>query len=129
MITHARLLLIVLVILFECFLFCGCAHFEPKPLDASENLSRLEQCSLMDSGLRKFVEINMHKTFTEWPQNPLNFETLTLVALYFSPELNVARAKSYEALTAMIEAGDILVTTEVKSFIRAEPSAILEGGR
>ena len=106
MITHARLLLIVLVIFFTCFLFYGCAHYQAKPLDASENLSRLEQRSLMDSGLRKFVETNLHKTFTEWPPDPLNFETLTLVALYFSPDLNVARAKSHEAEAVKISAGE-----------------------
>ena len=106
MIIRTKLIIRVLVILLTGFLLYGCAHFEAKPLDASENLSRLEQRSLMDSGLRKFVETNLHKTFTEWPPDPLNFETLTLVALYFSPDLNVARAKSFEAEAAKISAGE-----------------------
>lgn len=106
MIIHTRLLIMVLVILLISLLFYGCVHFEAKPLDASENLSRLEQRSLNDSGLRKFVETNLHKTFTEWPPDPLDFETLTLVTLYFSPDLNAARAKSYEAEAAKISAGE-----------------------
>jgi cobalt-zinc-cadmium efflux system outer membrane protein len=106
MIIRTRLLIMVLVITLTGLSFYGCAHFEAKPLDASENLSRLEKRSLMDSGLRKFVETNLHKTFTEWPPNSLDFETLTLVALYFSPDLNVARAKSYEAEAAKITAGE-----------------------
>ena len=107
MIVQTRLLIMVLVILLTGILFQGCAHFESRPLDASENLSRLERRSLMDPGLRKFVETNLHKTFSEWPPNPLDFETLTLVALYFSPGLNVARAKIYEAFAAKISAGEI----------------------
>ena len=106
MVTHTRLLIIVLVIFFAGFLFIGCAHFESKPLDASENLFQLEHRYLTDPDLRKFVETNLHKTFIEWPPDPLNFETLTLIALYFNPDLNVARAKSYEALTAKISAGE-----------------------
>jgi len=96
----------VLVIFLTGLLFYGCVHFEAKPLDASENLSQLEQRSLNDSGLREFVETNLHKTFTAWPPDPLDFETLTLVALYFSPDLDVARAKSYEAEAAKITAGE-----------------------
>jgi cobalt-zinc-cadmium efflux system outer membrane protein len=106
MFIHTRLLIMVLVIPLTSSHFYGCAHFEAKPLDAAENLSRLEQRSLMDSGLREFVETNLHKTFTEWPPDPLDFETLTLVALYLSPELNVARAKSYEAEAAKISTGE-----------------------
>jgi cobalt-zinc-cadmium efflux system outer membrane protein len=106
MVIHTRLLIMVLVIILTGLFFYGCVHFEAKPLDASDNLSRLEQRSLMDSGLRKFVETNLHRTFTEWPPNSLDFETLTLVALYFSHDLNVARAKSYEAEAAKIIAGE-----------------------
>ncbi len=106
MIIHPRLLVMVLVISLAGFIFNGCTHFEAKPLVASENLARMEQRSLMDSDLRKFVETNMHKTFTEWPPDPIDFEILTLVALYLNPELNVARAKSYEALSAEISAGE-----------------------
>lgn len=107
MIACPRLLIIVLVIPLTGFLFYGCARFEAKPLIASENLAKIEQRSLMDPGLREFVETNIHKTFTEWPPDPLDFETLTLAALYLSPELKVARAKSYEAVAAEISAGEL----------------------
>ena len=107
MIIHPRLLVMVLVISLAGFIFNGCTHFEAKPLVSSENLAKMEQRSLMDPNLRKFVEENLHETFTEWPPDPINVETLTLVALYFSPNLNVARAKSYEALAANISAGEL----------------------
>ena len=84
----------------------GCRHFDARPIDATDNLRQLEQRTLSDAGLRSFIETNSSKAFTEWPPDPLDFETLTLMALYFSPDLNVARAKNYEAEAAKITAGE-----------------------
>jgi cobalt-zinc-cadmium efflux system outer membrane protein len=106
MVSYTRLLIMVLVIFVTGVLFLGCTHFKAKPLDAPENLSRLEQRNLMDSGLRKFVETNSNKTFTVWPPDPLDFETLTLVAFYYSNDLDIARAKSREAEAAKVSAGE-----------------------
>jgi cobalt-zinc-cadmium efflux system outer membrane protein len=106
MVTHTRLLIAVLVLFFTCILFNGCVHFEAKPLDASENLLRLEQRSLEEPDLKEFVETNLHKTFSVWPPDPLNFETLTLAALYYSPDLNAARAKYHETEAAKISSGE-----------------------
>jgi outer membrane protein, heavy metal efflux system len=106
MLIHNKLLMVVFLIIMTALPFSGCRHFEAKPLNASDNLTRLEQRSLTDSGLRKFVETNLHKTFTEWPPKSWDFQMLTLAALYNSPELEVARAKSYEAEAAKITAGE-----------------------
>jgi outer membrane protein TolC len=44
--------------------------------------------SLDDAGLRRFVETNLHKQVTAW-----NLPALTLAALYFHPDMDVARAR------------------------------------
>jgi outer membrane protein, heavy metal efflux system len=106
MLIHNKLLIMVFLMLLTALPFTGCRHFEAKPINASDNLSRLEKRSLTDSGLRKFVETNLHKTYTEWPQKSWDFQMLTLAALYNSPELEIARAKSYEAEAAKITAGE-----------------------
>jgi outer membrane protein, heavy metal efflux system len=106
MLIHNKLLMMVFLMILTALSFSGCRHFEAKPINASDNLSRLEKRSLTDSGLRKFVETNLHKTFTEWPPKSWDFQMLTLAALYNSPELEIARAKSYEAEAAKITAGE-----------------------
>ena len=103
---YIRLFITVLLVGLAGLSFVGCQHFNAKPIDAADNLRQLEQRTLTDPGLRSFIETNSHKAFIEWPPDPLDFETLTLVALYFSPELKVARAKGYEAEAAKTSAGE-----------------------
>jgi outer membrane protein TolC len=79
-------------------LFCGCVRYQPHPLSPADTANRLEQRSLTNSELRGFLEQNLHRDLNEWPVREWNFETLTLVAFYYHPSLDVARAEWKVAL-------------------------------
>src|SRR5262249_54726455 len=56
-------------------------------------------------GLRAFVEANAGGKEISWPPRVLDTQGLTLVALYYNPELAVARAELAAAEAAVITAG------------------------
>jgi outer membrane protein TolC len=78
-------------------LLTGCAHFEAKPLSPDQTAAQFEARSLDDPGLKTFVERNLagakNLSPLRWPLAEWDFETLTLVALYYHPSLDVARAQ------------------------------------
>jgi len=100
-----------------CFL-AGCAQFEAKPLLPDQTAAQFEARTLDDPGLRKFIEQNRapfgvpplggkdqsdprkRGTPNEW-----DFDTLTLVALYYHPSLDVARAQWAVAQAGIKTAG------------------------
>ena len=63
--------------------------------------SAFEARSLSDAGLRQFVATNLHHEFTAW-----DLPSLTLVALYFHPDLDVARAQWAVAVAGIRTAGE-----------------------
>lgn len=67
---------------------CGCASFKDKPLVPAKTAADFEVRSLADAGLQRFVETNLHQQVTAW-----NLPALTLAALYFHPDMDVARAR------------------------------------
>jgi len=97
---------ILLPILAGALLMAGCVHYEARPLDAADILEALIGRSLSDPGLRRFIEANTSQTPTQWPPTSWNFQRLTLAALYFNPELAVAKAKLAEVEAARITAGE-----------------------
>jgi len=97
---------ILLPILTGALLAAGCVHYEARTLDAADNLEALMGRSLSDPGLRRFIEANMSRTPTQWTQTSWDFQRLTLAALYFNPELAVAKAKLAEAEASRITAGE-----------------------
>jgi len=84
----------------------GCAGFEPLPLVPAQTASQFEERSLADPSLRAFAERNLHRTLAGWPPPSWDFDMLTLVALYFHPELDVARAQWAVARAGVITAGE-----------------------
>jgi outer membrane protein TolC len=86
-----------------CFL-AGCAHFEAKPLSPEQTAAQFEARTLDDPGLRKFVEQNLKGDLT-WPLQAWDFDSLTLVALYYHPSLDVARAQWAVAQAGIRTAG------------------------
>jgi outer membrane protein TolC len=58
---------------------------------------------LSDPGLKQFVEAQQEET-PGWPPTSLTMDTLTLVAFYFNPELDVARARLAASEAAVITA-------------------------
>ena len=70
----------------------GCADFENKPLLPQQTAAGFEGRTLVDAGLKKFLETNLHRGVAPWPPRSWDFDTLTLVAFYYHPSLDVARA-------------------------------------
>ena len=68
----------------------GCKHFEPAPLSAAESAAALERRSLDDPGLKALFDEVRPGT---WPRVQWDLTALTLAALYFHPNLDVARAQ------------------------------------
>jgi len=81
----------------------ACATYQPEPLEPAKNAQSLQERSLENPGLRKFVALNANDAAgsAAW-----NLETLTLAAFYFHPELDVARAKWAVAEAARTSAGE-----------------------
>jgi outer membrane protein TolC len=61
--------------------------------------------TLADAGLREFVETNFIHPPLSWPPAAFDLKSLTLAALYFHPDLQVARARVATARAAEITAG------------------------
>lgn len=81
----------------------GCARFHDRPLSATRVATDYDARSLADSGLHAFLETN--HVSGEWPRATWNFNTLLLIAFYFHPDLDVARAQLGGARAASITAG------------------------
>lgn len=77
--------------LLSAFSLAGCTSYSPKPLVSEESRAQFEGRSLSDGGLKQFLTTH-GLAEGEW-----NLPRLTLVALYFNPTLDVARARVREA--------------------------------
>src|SRR5262245_5445026 len=73
-------------------LTAGCAHFHPQPLSAEKSATELEGRSLTNAAVKNFLEKNLHREFADWPTGKWDFDSLTLAAFYYHPDLAVARA-------------------------------------
>ena len=79
----------------------GCVRFQEQKLDAEKTLSRFEERSLESSNLLSFLEANqISKTPDKW-----DLDTLTLVAFYYHPTLDFARAQWSSAQAGIRTAG------------------------
>jgi outer membrane protein, heavy metal efflux system len=68
-------------------------------VDPAKTAAALESRSLTNADLRTFLEQNLPQPSPRWPMESWDFETLTLVAFYYHPSLEVARA-DWRVLTA-----------------------------
>jgi cobalt-zinc-cadmium efflux system outer membrane protein len=83
----------------------GCAHYAPQPLAPEQTAVTLDSRSLSAPELRAFIERNLGHALAEWPLKAWNLELLTLVAFYYSPQLEVSRAQWSVANAAVVTAG------------------------
>lgn len=83
----------------------GCVSFQSKPLLPAQTASAFESRSLDSAGLRDFVRQNLPQEAAPWPPKSWDLTHLTLVAFYFHPDLDVARAKWGVAEAGTITAG------------------------
>ena len=91
--------------LLLCGLAAGCAHYQPRPVSPEQTASALESRTLEDPGLKSFLEANLHREAAPGPPRVWDFEMLTLAALYYHPDLEVARAEWEVARAAIQTAG------------------------
>ncbi len=83
----------------------GCARFEPQPISPEETAARLDARGLDSAGLKKFLETNLGRELETWPLKSWDLNTLTLVAFYHHPSLDVARAQWSVAKAGIKTAG------------------------
>jgi outer membrane protein, heavy metal efflux system len=83
----------------------GCTMPEPEPLDAQRSEAEFRARTLESPGLRRFVETNAGAQTLPFPPAAWNLDTLTLVAFYYHPELDLARARLAQARAGSETAG------------------------
>jgi len=81
----------------------GCVHYSAKPLTPAATLSTIEARSINDPQLKAFLETN-HVGLTDPPRWDLR--ALTLIAFYFHPDLDAARAAAEVSSGGVITAGE-----------------------
>jgi outer membrane protein TolC len=103
-IMKTRLALFSLFLLLPLTL-SGCVSFTDKPINASVTASGLEARTLTDSGLREYFKANLKQDGSAWPPAKWDLTRLMLVAFYYHPDLDVARAELGFAEAGSIAAG------------------------
>lgn len=83
----------------------GCAHFQPQPISPEKTAAQLEARRFDDDGLKQFLEQNLGHEIKNWPNTNWDLQDLTLVAFYFHPTLEVARAQWLVAAAGLKTAG------------------------
>lgn len=83
----------------------GCVHYSPQPLAPEQTAAQFESRRLDNPGLIKFLEQNLGRELKNWPATTWDFSELTLVAFYFHPSLEVARAQWLVASAGLKTAG------------------------
>src|SRR5438309_10949623 len=84
---------------------CAIERYRAAPIVPAETASRFESRNLGDAGLQSFVEKSLGQPISPWPPKLWDLQTLSLMALYFSPEMQAARARLAEAEAAIVTAG------------------------
>jgi len=97
--------LILLCLVFLTLTGCAVRRYQPAPISPAETAFRLEARNLRDAGLRQFLEKNLGHQLSPWPVESWDLSTLTLAALYFSPEMEIARARTEAAEATVVTAG------------------------
>jgi outer membrane protein TolC len=80
---------------------CGFQSYQPKPIDPADSAARLQQRTLDDPKLRDYMA-GQGVVPVQWPLVSWDLAHLTLAAVYFHPdiELAAARARAAQAQTA-----------------------------
>lgn len=94
---------------FTGVVLSGCATYHPKSLEPAQTAQAIEQRSLEDPRLQAFVRAADASASNAGQAQGLRWDltTLTLAAIYFHPDLDVARSKLHEAEGAELTARQI----------------------
>jgi outer membrane protein TolC len=90
-----------LVLLSLAIAGCGFQSYQAKPIDPVDSAARLQQRALDDPKLREYM-VAQGQSPAQWPLARWDLAQLTLAAVYFHPdiELAAARARAAQAQTA-----------------------------
>jgi cobalt-zinc-cadmium efflux system outer membrane protein len=87
----------------------ACVRFHPKPIVPAVTMEDFEARNLDASELRDFLFQN--QGLKEWPPSAWDLKSLTLVAFYYHPDMDIARAQWGVARAGRITAGERLNPT------------------
>lgn len=87
-------------------MLAGCARYEARPLSPQRMAADFDARTLDDPNLKVFLEANLKGEARPWPRQEWDFNSLTLVALYYHPSLDVARAQWAVAQAGVKTAGE-----------------------
>jgi outer membrane protein TolC len=82
----------------------SCVRFHPQPVTAAVTMTDFESRRLDDEELKKYVFA--HQAAREWPPAEWDMRALTLAALYYNYDLDVARAQWGLAEAGRIKVGE-----------------------
>jgi outer membrane protein TolC len=83
----------------------ACVRYEPRPISAEDSVDRFTRRELTEPGLREFIGNAQPPEPARWPLPSWDLRRLTLAALYFHPDLDVARAEWAVARAEVVRAG------------------------
>lgn len=89
---------------FAGLLAASCVRYHPKPVTAAGTAADFEARSLLAPDLRDFLLAN--KEVGDWPPAVWDLKSLALVAFYYSPDMDVARAQWGVARAGRVTAGE-----------------------
>ena len=72
---------------------CSSIPYSPRPLDTDATAAEFLGRSPQLDGLKQFAQANGYKA-DDWPPEQWDLPELTLVALYFNPDVRIARARA-----------------------------------
>jgi cobalt-zinc-cadmium efflux system outer membrane protein len=87
---------ILILIGFLILSVTGCARFQDHPLNPADSAVRIEARSLSTPELREFIKSVVGHT-AAWPFKAWDIDRLTLAAIYYHPDLALARAQAETA--------------------------------
>ena len=85
-------------------LAAGCIRYHAKPISLPRSLSDFEARSLRAPELKDFLQSKLG--IEKWPPEEWDIRSLTLVAIYYHPDLDMARAQWAVARAGRITAGE-----------------------
>ncbi|MGH8477875.1 MAG: TolC family protein [Methylococcales bacterium] len=92
------------LIILALIVTAGCAEFIDRPLAPHDTAAAFESRSLNDQNLRQFLESNLKRKVRPWPPAIWDFDTLSLAAFFYHPDLELARTQHEMAEAAEITA-------------------------
>lgn len=103
---HSKNRRIWLVVTLAFLPGCAVQRYQPAPINPASSARTLGSRTLDDPGLKAYVEKSLGPAVSPWPPKSWDLATLTLAALYFSPQMEVARDQFAAAEGAIVTAGE-----------------------